>query len=366
VFASWLTIWWFFRFFFPFQEAGNIRPIFGVSLEGTLVYSFDPGWSVSVDSEYEDSMLHITDGAATICFHSSSHGSPVVASIEINQLYIDAYNMGENANLNVVMRTIKRVSAGAAASGYGSRMKADVWGGDRYWATDQALFAPGSAVDVLRTNASIAGFGNPPNIYPEAIYQSATTTGPLNSLSYTVPVQPNQTYSLWLHFAEIQPGVAAGMRVFDVMVNDQLLFPGVDVVGTAGAPFTALILNKTVTADSGTLTLSFYPRIGSVAVNAFEMFQIIPREYATFDETGKIRPSSPSHDVSFCVGRNPNLRVLAMAMCAVWALQNIKRTLELPSRLGWNGDPCVPPMHPWYGTTCAFDNVVGAWFVSNL
>ena len=281
---------WFFRFFFPFQEAGNIRPIFGVSLEGTLVYSFDPGWSVSVDSEYEDSMLHITDGAATICFHSSSHGSPVVASIEINQLYIDAYNMGENANLNVVMRTIKRVSAGAAASGYGSRMKADVWGGDRYWATDQALFAPGSAVDVLRTNASIVGFGNPPNIYPEAIYQSATTTGPLNSLSYTVPVQPNQTYSLWLHFAEIQPGVAAGMRVFDVMVNDKLLFPGVDVVGTAGAPFTALILNKTVTADSGTLTLSFYPRIGSVAVNAFEMFQIIPREYATFDETGKIRP----------------------------------------------------------------------------
>ena len=196
--------------------------------------------------------------------------------------------MGANANLNVVMRTVKRVTAGAAESGYGSRMHADIWGGDRYWATDQSLFAPGSAVDVLRTNATIASFGNPPNIYPEAIYQSATTTGPLNKLSYTIPVQPNQNYSLWLHFAEIEAGVTAGMRVFDVMVNDQPLFPAVDIVAMAGAPFKAIILNKTVMSDSKTLTLSFYPIKMSVAVNAFEVFQIIPREYATFDDSGNI------------------------------------------------------------------------------
>lgn len=277
------------RFFFAFGEAdnGGKEPVFDISLEGTLVYSLAPGWSAIVDNEYADSLLHITDGAATICFHSGSQGNPVVASVEVLQLYIDAYNMGSNANLNVVMRTVKRVTAGAAESGYGSRMHADVWGGDRYWATDQSLFAPGSAIDVLRTNATIARFGNPPNIYPEAIYQSATTTGPLNKLSYTIPVQANETYSIWLHFAEIQPGVTADMRVFDVMLNEKPLFPAIDIVKMAGAPFRAIILNKSVIAESRSLTLSFYPIKGSVAVNAFEVFQIIPREYATFDENGK-------------------------------------------------------------------------------
>ena len=250
------------------------------------MYSLQSGWSSSPDNEYEDSLLHITDGAATVCFHRSTRGNPVLASIEILQLYIDAYNMGDNANLNVVMKTIKRVTAGAVESGYGSTLGADIWGGDRYWATDQSLFAPGSAVDVLRTNATIINYGNPPNIYPEAIYQSATTTGPMNKLSYTIPVQPNQNYSLWLHFAEIQAGITAGMRVFNVLVNEQPLFPAVDIVRMTGAPFKAIILNKTVFTNSTTLTLSFFPISGSVAVNAFEVYQIIPREYATFDENG--------------------------------------------------------------------------------
>lgn len=45
---------------------------------------------------------------------------------------------------------------------------------------------------------------------------------------------------------------------------------------------------------------------------------------------------------------------------------DIKQSMELPSRLGWNGDPCVPPVHPWYGTKCTFDALTGAWFISQL
>ncbi|XP_024369486.1 receptor-like protein 4 [Physcomitrium patens] len=326
------------RFFFTFGETDNAgqEPVFEVSVEGTLVYSLTSGWSSMVDNEYGDSLLHITDGAATICFHSSGHGNPAIGSLEILQLYVDAYNMGSSANLNVVMRTIKRVTAGAAQSGYGSRMHADAWGGDRYWATDQTLFAPGSPIGVLRTEANISNFGNPPNIYPQAIYQSATTTEPSNKLSYIVPVQPGQNYSIWLHFAEIAPEVTGpGMRVFNVMANDALLFPAVDIVNITGSPFRALILNKTITAESRTLTISFVPLKGSVAVNAFEVFHVIPREYASFDEN-------------------------------VWALQAIKQSQNLPPRLGWNGDPCVPPVHPWIGVKCVFDALAGAWFVSSL
>lgn len=277
------------RFSFSFGDADNAgkEPIFEVSVEGTLVFSLTPGWSSTPDNQYLDSLLHITDGAATVCFHASGHGNPVIASLEILQLYVDAYNMGSSANLNVVMRTIKRVSAGASQSGYGSRLNADIWGGDRYWATDQTLFAPNSAVEVLRTDLNISNFGNPPNIYPEAIYQSATTTGPLNKLSYTIPVQPNQNYSIWLHFAEIEVGVVAeGMRVFDVMVDEKVVFQGVDVVKMAGGVLRALIMNTTVVAEGRTLTIGFVPVKGAVAVNAFEVFQVIPREYATFDENG--------------------------------------------------------------------------------
>ncbi|KAG0579813.1 hypothetical protein M758_4G126400 [Ceratodon purpureus] len=324
------------RFFFSYGEKDNQgrEPFFEVSLEGTLVYTFSQGWSATIDNEYADSLLHVTDGAATVCFHNAGHGNPAIASLEILQLYVDAYNMGASSNLNVVMRTIKRVTAGAAQSGYGARMHADVWGGDRYWATDQTLFAPGSLLEVLRTIRNITNYGNPPNIYPEKIYQSATTTSPMNKLSYTIAVQPQSNYSIWLHFAEIEEGFTfPGMRVFDVLANGIPIFPDVDIVAMAGAPFKALILNTTVMAESNRLTITFQPKIGSVAVNAFEIFQIIPRQYATVNEN-------------------------------VWALQGVKENLQLPSRLGWNGDPCVPPVHPWNGVTCTFDPAAGGWFVS--
>nr|PNR27101.1 hypothetical protein PHYPA_030582 [Physcomitrium patens] len=324
------------RFFFSFgaEDNGGREPIFEVSLEGTLVHSLAPGWS-SIDSNaYAESLLHITDGAATVCFHSAGHGNPAIASLEILQLYVDAYNMGSSANLNVVMRTVKRVSAGAEESGFGSRVRGDEWGGDRHWATDQDLFVSGCAGEAIHTLARISNFGNPPNVYPEAIYQSATTIGTTSKLSYTVSVQPNQNYSVWLHFAEIHPWITGpNMRVFDVMANGALLFQGIDIVKIVGEPFKALTLNKTVMVTSSNLTISFVAVKGPVAVNALEVFQIIPRGYETQDET-------------------------------VWALHDIKHSLQLPSRLGWNGDPCAPPLHPWEGVSCAFDSKAGAWFVS--
>lgn len=277
------------RFFFSFGQQDNSgrEPEFEVSLEGTLVYSLAHGWSTTVDNEYADSLLHVTDGAATACFHSSGHGNPVIASLEILQIYDDAYNMGANSNLNVILRTVKRVTAGAEQSGYGSTFNADPWGGDRYWATDQTLFTAGSAVSVMRTTNNITNYNTPPNIYPQAIYQSATTTGPMNKLSYTIPVQPNQNYSIWLHFAEIEPDITGvNERVFSVLANGQPLFSVVDIFKMTGAQYKALILNQTVLVEGRTLTLSFEPLAGSIAVNAFEVYQIIPREYATFDENG--------------------------------------------------------------------------------
>lgn len=336
------------------------------------MHSLAPGWS-SIDSNaYAESLLHITDGAATVCFHSAGHGNPAIASLEILQLYVDAYNMGSSANLNVVMRTVKRVSAGAEESGFGSRVRGDEWGGDRHWATDQDLFVSGCAGEAIHTLARISNFGNPPNVYPEAIYQSATTIGTTSKLSYTVSVQPNQNYSVWLHFAEIHPWITGpNMRVFDVMANGALLFQGIDIVKIVGEPFRALTLNKTVMVTSSNLTISFVAVKGPVAVNALEVFQIIPRGYETQDETGMTTlltldyACSCMDDQWLTVDRNfATYSLLWIWYPAVWALHDIKHSLQLPSRLGWNGDPCAPPLHPWEGVSCAFDSKAGAWFVS--
>ncbi|KAG0561915.1 hypothetical protein KC19_9G103000 [Ceratodon purpureus] len=327
------------RMYFSFGDKDNSgrEPEFEVSIEGTLVYTLNRGWSTVVDDEYADSLAHILDGAATVCFHSSGHGNPVVASIEILQVLDNAYDMGTSfPSTNFILRTVKRVSAGAEKSGYGSSLQADPWGGDRYWATDQTLFTPGSAVSVQTTVSNITKYSNPPNVYPQAIYQSATTTGPTNKLSYTIPVTPNQNYSVWLHFAEIEPDITGpNMRVFSVSANGQPLFPVVDIVKMAGGSLTALVLNATVLVEGRTLTLTFEPLAGTISVNAFEVYQLITRE----------QPTSADN---------------------VWALQRMKQNLELPARLGWNGDPCIPQVHAWYGVNCEFEATVGAWFINGL
>ena len=277
-------------FSYGVMDNNGMEPEFEVSIEGTLVYTQTQGWSSNVDNEYVDSLVHILDGAATVCFHSSGHGNPVVASLEVLQILDNAYSMGTAfpAN-NFVMRTVKRVSAGALSSGYGSDLQADPWGGDRYWATDQTLFTPGSAVTVQTTQSNITGYNNPPNDYPQAIYQSATTTGPNNKLSYTIPVTPNANYSVWLHFAEIEPDITGpNERVFSVQANGLDLFPVVDIVKMAGAPLTALVLNATVLVEGRTLTLTFGPLAGTISVNAFEIYQLVPRELPTATLNGMI------------------------------------------------------------------------------
>lgn len=50
----------------------------------------------------------------------------------------------------------------------------------------------------------------------------------------------------------------------------------------------------------------------------------------------------------------------------VSALQSLKKTLQLPHRLGWNGDPCVPQQHPWSGADCRFDSTKRRWYIDGL
>ncbi|GAB4831166.1 Receptor-like protein 4 [Ancistrocladus abbreviatus] len=327
------------RMFFGLVADPNFdnEPLFDVSVEGTLVYSLNTGWSTG-DSEqvFAEALVFLTEGTASLCFHSTGHGDPAVLSIEILQVDDKAYYFGPQFGHGIILRTAKRLSCGAGKPKFDEDYSGSPWGGDRFWnpittfgqSSDKAI-----STESAFTKASVA-----PNFYPAALYQTAiVSTDTKPDLTYAIDVEPNSNYSVWLHFAEIDPSVTnVGQRVFDILINGDIIFKAVDIVSLSGGQNTALILNATVAVNGRTLTITIHPTKGSHAIiNAIEVFQIIIAEAKTL-------PSEVS------------------------ALQSLKRALQLPHRFGWNGDPCIPQQHPWTGADCHFDSAKGKWFIDGL
>lgn len=283
------------RMFFGLIEDvfAHREPLFDVSIEGTQVYSLKSGWSVNDDQSYVEASVFVSDSAATACFHSTGHGDPSVMSIEILQLHPKAYYFGPQWGNTLIFRTAKRIDCGASGRGvYGDSYNANPWGGDRFWfSDDEPDVVEKTLTRRLRSSNPIRYTSLAPNFYPEAIYQSASRgNGVGQVMNYLFKVEPNSKYSIWLHFAEIEDGVrSAGQRVFDVLINGQLLVSKVDIVRMAGGAFAAVVLNRTVAIDGRTLMLSFKPQRQSTAmVNAIEILQVIQMEKKTIDTEGML------------------------------------------------------------------------------
>ncbi|XP_071935056.1 receptor-like protein 4 isoform X1 [Coffea arabica] len=315
----------------------NNEPLFDVSIEGTLAYSLPSGWSNHDDEQaFVEALVFLEDGTASLCFHSTGHGDPAVMAIEILQVDDSAYYFGPGHGQGTILRTVKRYSCGSEHQKFGADYSADSWGGDRFW--DSRLTFGQSNDHTISTTNSIKVPSSSPNFYPEALYQTALiSTDNQPDLVYTMDIDPNRNYSVWLHFAEIDPSVtAAGKRVFDILINGDAVFRDVDIVKMTGAINTALVLNTTVPVSGRGLTISLHPTKGNHAIiNAIEIFEIVAAESKTLPDE-------------------------------VRALQSLKTALGLPLRFGWNGDPCVPQQHPWSGADCQFDKVSNKWVIDGL
>ncbi|GAB2231385.1 hypothetical protein Droror1_Dr00010391 [Drosera rotundifolia] len=327
------------RIFFGLVDDPNFdsEPLFDVSVEGTLIDSLSTGWSTQDNEQvFAEALAFVVDRSASICFHSTGHGDPAVLSIEVLQVDNRAYYFGPQFGLGLMLKTVKRLSCGSGKPKFDEDFDGSKWGGDRFW-NSLTTFSPGSD-KAISTESAISKTSVAPNFYAQGLYQSAlVSTDVQPDLTYTMDVEPNSNYSIWLHFAEIDPSVTkAGQRVFDISINGDIVFRTIDVIGMSGDSNTALVLNTTVAVNGRILGISLHPTSGSHAiVNAIEVFQVIVSEAST-----------QASEVS--------------------ALKALKSALQLPRRFGWNGDPCVPQQHPWSGADCAFDVTQGKWFIDGL
>ncbi|KAM6551123.1 hypothetical protein CsatB_000931 [Cannabis sativa] len=326
------------RIFFGLVKQVNFdnEPLFDVSIEGTQIFSLKSDWSNHDDQVFVEALAFLTDGTASICFHSTGHGDPAILSLEILQIDNQAYYYGPQWGEGVILRTAARLTCGDGKSKFDVDYNGSNWGGDRFWGSI-TTFNRGS--DRTRSvENSIKQASKIPNHYPEALYRSAiVSTDSQPNLEYTMDVEPNKNHSIWLHFAEIDSAVSkAGERVFDILINGHTAFEKVDIIQMSGDRYTALVLNTTVAVNGRTLTITLQPKTGSHAIiNAIEVFEVIRAESRTLPEE-------------------------------VRALQSLKTALGLPVRLGWNGDPCVPPQHPWSGTDCLFNKSTSKWAIDGL
>ncbi|KAL9452478.1 hypothetical protein AB3S75_008296 [Citrus x aurantiifolia] len=314
----------------------DLEPLFDISVEGTQIYSLKSGWSDHDDQAFAEALVFLRDGTVSICFHSTGHGDPAILSLEILQVDDKAYYFGQGWGEGLILRTATRLSCGNGKPKFDVDYSGDHWGGDRFW---NPILSFGQNADQRRsTESSIKQASKAPNFYPEALYQTAlVSTDSQPDLQYTMDVDPNRNYSIWLHFAEIDNTITGvGQRVFDILINGDIAFEGVDVVKMSGDRYTALVLNTTVAVNGRTLTVTLHPKGGSHAIiNAIEVFEIIAVESKTLPEE-------------------------------VRALQVLKNSLDLPHRFGWNGDPCVPQQHPWSGADCQFDRTSHKWVIDGL
>ncbi|WP_299593562.1 malectin domain-containing carbohydrate-binding protein [uncultured Tateyamaria sp.] len=116
-----------------------------------------------------------------------------------------------------------------------------------------------------QTGADIAG-----TTTNDALYQSERWNA--NVVSYELEVD-NGTYDVELNFAEIWSGAAtSGKRVFDVFVEDELVFNDLDVADEVGFN-TALDLVGQVTVDDGSLTIRISGEVQNPKISGFSVWE---------------------------------------------------------------------------------------------
>lgn len=269
------------------------EPLFDVSVEGTLVYSLPSGWSNHDDERaLVETLVFLENGTTSLCFHSTGHGDPAILAIELQQVDEKAYYSGPGFGQGTIFRTSKRLSCGDVHRKFDVDYGGDRWGGDRFWSSIMTFGQ--NSDEPISTKSTIKSASVAPNFYPQSLYQTAlVSTNNDPDLTHMIDVDPNKNYSVWLHFAEIDPSVTdVGQRVIDISINGDIVFLDIDIVRMAGGVNSALVLNTTIPVSGRILTITLHPTTGTHAIiSAIEIFEVITAESKTLPEEGKLNVS---------------------------------------------------------------------------
>ena len=125
------------------------------------------------------------------------------------------------------------------------------------------------------TSGNTSNFANPiAGTADDALYQTFRyDDSPASPLDYNFTV-PNGQYEVKFHFAETWSGVtAAGQRVFDVILEGQVVLDNLDVFAVAG-PNTALVETRQVQVTDGQLTIGLRNGVQNPFICGIEVFQL--------------------------------------------------------------------------------------------
>ncbi|KAG0604290.1 hypothetical protein M758_10G159800 [Ceratodon purpureus] len=311
------------QMFFAYNNYDNLThsPSFDVSVEGTVVFSWRYPWADETDNygAYSDLYAFIHDGSATICFYSIGTDAPVIGSLELLQVDEASY-MSNSTGQSVIVANYGRITAGDVSFGPGFDNVTDQ--GGRSWEVDDEY--TNNLKQFYSTSQAIAGANVAPDYWPARLYQTCRyVVQPGIPIIYNYLVDAKLDYQVWFHFAEIDPNVtAAGQRVFNVSINNVVVLSGLDLFQRVGANTAFDFLYTVRNLTGGNLVISFIPQVGSPVICGLEVLAILKADIAT------------------------NITEAA-------AMHALKTALNVPARMGWNGDPCAPTeWDAWEGVTC--------------
>ncbi|KAL2609499.1 hypothetical protein R1flu_028072 [Riccia fluitans] len=329
---------YFIRMYFVYDNYDHkwTTPSFDVSVEGTVVFSWRSPWDpdVAKRGSYSDLHAFVEDGFATVCLYSWATDAPVIGSLEILQVDDESYN-ADSTGREVILVNYGRITAGN--SSFGAGLSNDTELGGRAWEIDDG-YSPTSGKILVTTTEPIRNANTAPNYFPERLFQSSRVVGTNGSIQYRFIVDSSLDYMLLFHFAEIGMDISGpGQRVFSVKVNDVVIFPQVDIFNVTGGNYAALTMNYTYRNLSDTsLTVTFTGVNSSPLICGMEVLAILEIEIGT-DTT------------------------------EAGAMQSLKTSLQVPDRMGWNGDPCTPSSwDAWEGVSCTLDNAKNSLVISRL
>ncbi|CAA7395752.1 unnamed protein product [Spirodela intermedia] len=262
-------------------------------------------------ASYYEVVVRAAAKTLSVCLarNGRSTAAPFISALEVAALEDSIYNSTDlDGHLLATVARHRFGHAGAITS-----YPEDPF--NRYWEPFPA--GDGDPVVESHANVSAAGLWNLP---PAAAFQRGITAsrGKPVVLRWPPVELPPATYYVALYFQDNRTPSPFSWRVFDVSLNGEPFYPGLNVSATGVMVFSGdwPLSGKTEI----TLTPAPESPVGPV-INAGEVLQLVPRK-----------------------GRTVTRDVIAM--------EELARSLtNVPA--DWNGDPCLPWETAWTGVECS-------------